>query len=330
MQTTGIEYLSHTWNPIAMRCTRVSPGCTNCWHLRTADRLCENSALPENERAALAGTGPFILRGRELSAPLRARKPAVIGVQFMGDLFHEAVPEKFRNDAYNIMCRCKQHVFLILTKRPHVMHDHIFRNHEYDAHEMLRDHIYHGLTVCNQQEWDAKKDHFLAVPGKKFISHEPALGIIDYGPELREIAVLIAGGETGAGARPTHPDVCRSDRDQCTAVEVRFCFKQWGEWAPDDVSLFSGDDGVDYVMTHAGALMPMFVVSDSKRRANVGKLSSYRAFPMKPVVTKYGASPLSGAPCKCSRIEILHRVGREAAGRLLDGRTHDELPWRAI
>ena len=118
MQKTGIEYLTHTWNPIAMRCTPVGDGCLNCWHLRTADRLRNNDALPIEEREALAGSGHFVLRERELSAPLKAKKAAVIGVQFMGDLFHEAVPDDFANSAYRTMIHADWHTYLILTKRP--------------------------------------------------------------------------------------------------------------------------------------------------------------------------------------------------------------------
>ncbi|OPY72464.1 MAG: Phage protein Gp37/Gp68 [Syntrophorhabdus sp. PtaU1.Bin050] len=191
MQKTNISYLTHTWNPIAMRCTRVSEGCRECWHLRTADRLSKNPGLPEDERRALAGEGPFILRERELLAPLGTKKPAVIGVQFMGDLFHEDVPDSFRDDVYAVMHGCDRHTYLALTKRA----DNLLRylqTHflpEYQG----RDHIYHGLTICNQPELDAKIGDFLKVPGRKFLSLEPMLGPIAFPAKMAIIECPTCG-----------------------------------------------------------------------------------------------------------------------------------------
>jgi len=289
MNKTPIEYLDYTWNPIAMRCDRCSPGCLNCWHLRTADRLCKNPSLPEAERLALAGKGPFILRERELSAPLRLKKPSVIGVQFMGDLFHEGVPWNFIYDAYKMMAQCdflkKGHTFLILTKRPDVM----LKNVENIAFHSDRNgirfqNIYHGLTVCNQDEWNRLGPIFMQVPGKKFLSHEPALGQINYGPHLKEIACLISGGETGPGARPTHPDVFRSDRDQCAAAGVPYFHKQNGEWLHESQTDFS----------------------QSPFDALSSRNAMYHVWP------------------DGSRT---YRVLKAKAGRLLDGREWNDLPW---
>lgn len=89
MQKTKIDYLTHTWNPIAMRCTPVSAGCDHCWHLRMANRLAGNPILNKRKyNYAIKGGAAMVIK--ELEAPLRLRKPARIGVQFMGDLFHEA------------------------------------------------------------------------------------------------------------------------------------------------------------------------------------------------------------------------------------------------
>ena len=110
--------------------------------------------------------------------------------------------------------------------------------------------IYHGLTVCNQQEWDEKEKYFSMISGKKFLSIEPMLGAIDlkltkvikepfFGwPDSemeykRRINAVILGGETGAGARPLNPDWVRSVRDQCAAAGVDFIFKGWGRWQPN-------------------------------------------------------------------------------------------------
>lgn len=307
MQKTGIEYLTHTWNPIAMRCSKCSPGCDGCWHLRTADRLCKNPALPENERAALAGTGPFILRERELSAPLRTKKPAVIGVQFMGDLFHEKVPSLFPHHVNVRMAQCEQHTFLMLTKRPRIL---------LERKIPPFDHVWHGLTICNQPEADEKIPIFLQVPGRKFLSIEPMLGPIDlaecftepaslalrylsafyntpdgkFDPEGKghqynrrvknpvPIVAVILGGETGPGARPMHPDWVRLVRDQCATAGVPFFFKGWGEWLHES-QLFGSGIRLDWFNDHVAA----------------GGFA---------------------------------RAGSKHMTRRLDGRMHDELPWR--
>ena len=88
MNKTGIEYLDYTWNPIAMRCTKISEACEHCWHLRTADRLAKNPALHTSIGLAHAGTGSPVLVESRLQDPLKLKKPARVGVQFMGDLFH--------------------------------------------------------------------------------------------------------------------------------------------------------------------------------------------------------------------------------------------------
>jgi protein gp37 len=117
---TGIDYLDATWNPVAMRCTRVSAGCDHCWHLRMADRHAANPNLPEPLREARAG-GPPWLNEQELVKPLHWRKPRVIGVQFMGDLFHESVPDELIYRVFDTAWKCPQHTFLVLTKRERVV-----------------------------------------------------------------------------------------------------------------------------------------------------------------------------------------------------------------
>lgn len=105
MNRTKIEYLTHTWNPIAMRCTPVSDGCANCWHLSMAKRLAGNdglNGLTWPQREAYKGGSPYVL-DRELDAPLALRKPARVGVQFMGDLFHDAVPDESVFDVLGVV-----------------------------------------------------------------------------------------------------------------------------------------------------------------------------------------------------------------------------------
>lgn len=116
MQKTPIEYLTHTWNPIAMLCTPVSAGCKNCWHLRMAKRLDRNPNIKMAARCTYHGGDPW-LNKHELAAPLKRKKPSVIGVQFMGDLFHESISNDWIAAVYGVMAACPQHIFVILTKR---------------------------------------------------------------------------------------------------------------------------------------------------------------------------------------------------------------------
>jgi protein gp37 len=236
MNKTGIEYMDLSWNPIAMRCTPASEGCANCWHLRMADRLAGNTKLPDDVRAAYAGDGPPVRIAERLEQPLKRKKSAVIGVQFMGDLFHEDVPDEFIRHVFQVMGKCEQHVFQVLTKRPERMRNWI---NEYvvdrDGNPDPFPHIWLGVTVENADNlW--RVPELLQTPAAvRFVSCEPLLGPIIVKPCLTEnkprrwyrgIDWVIAGGESGPGARPMHPDWARSLRDQCQAAGVAFFLKQ--------------------------------------------------------------------------------------------------------
>lgn len=119
---TSISYLDYTWNPLAMLCTPVSDGCTNCWHRAMAKRLAANPKIPAEEREAYAGGAP-VLRERELKAPLRLKKPAVIGVQFTGDLFHRDMNWTDIAYVFDIMMKAPRHTFVVLTKRAERMYN---------------------------------------------------------------------------------------------------------------------------------------------------------------------------------------------------------------
>ena len=230
-------------------------------------------------------------RPERLSIPLKRRKPTVYAV--WNDLFHEAVPFEFWVDAYKAMAFSAFHTFLVLTKRPRRMLE------WYATCPCPLPNIYHGLTVCNQQEADEKIPIFLQVPGKKFLSLEPLLSDIDLHlclecqvdpwecHEHLRVDAVILGGETGPGARPMHPDWVRSVRDQCAAAGVPFFFKQWGEW------------------------LPVGEMPTSEFRP-IGKNDALSRFHL------WGDFDKS----------VSMKIGRRAAGRLLDGRTHDDLPWR--
>lgn len=253
MQKTKIGYLTHTWNPIAMRCTPVSEGCKNCWHIKMAKRLAHMPFKDTRAAAYNPGIAPMLLEN-ELEAPLRLKKPARIGVQFMGDLFHESVPGQWAIDIFLMAEDTPQHKFIFLTKRPQRMRE-IF-SHVYAHRWQPPSNIWLGVSVEDQKTADERIPLLLQTPAaKRFVSYEPALGPVDfhkwfwegkqvcpctvnglaeYDYELREEGLdwVIMGGESGPGARPMHPDWARSVRDQCQAAGVPFFFKQWGEWIP--------------------------------------------------------------------------------------------------
>ena len=184
MNRTGIEYLDFTWNPIAMRCTPVGPGCTNCWHLAMADRLAGNSAFPNNVRAAYAGKGPPVLVEKRLNEPLRRKEPALIGVQFMGDLLHEDVSNRMIYDVFRMMFMTPEHTYLVLTKRIGRLYELMVRGW-LDA--ILPDNVWPSVSVENQATADERIPLLLETPAaKRVVSYEPALSPVDFRPYLEK------------------------------------------------------------------------------------------------------------------------------------------------
>lgn len=254
MNKTKIEYLDWTWNPIAMRCTPISEGCRNCWHLAMAKRLAKNHTIPCSERTAYSGqlmpTQPlFVLRERELEAPLHLRKPARIGCQLMGDLFHKDVPEEWRGKILILARSLSQHKFFFLTKRPKEMQVTLWAwDMKGDTSGINCNHLWFGVSIEDQKTADERIPILLQIPAiHRWVSVEPMLSNLNLcscsshlpgtlghlpGCWLRSLDWVACGGETGPGARPLHPDWVRSLRDQCQVAGVPFFFKGWGEFSP--------------------------------------------------------------------------------------------------
>lgn len=195
----------------------------------------------EGSLAAGTARGYEIRTNRVITHPDRlkrfnTKKPKVFAI--WNDLYHNDVHIDFRDDVYTSMIVNQQNIYLILTKRPASMFEYICRHPRLEPAEIIYNHIWHGLTVCNQPELDEKWPIFAQVPGKKFLSIEPMLGPINlfraFGTEgprqtyIEQIDAVILGGETGPGARPLHPEWVRSVRDQCQSAGVPFFFKSWG------------------------------------------------------------------------------------------------------
>jgi protein gp37 len=211
--------------------------------------LAKNPSIYGPDQRAYAG-GPFVLNQKKLEAPLHWRKPARVGLQFMGDWMHDGVHLTWIDQILEVISACPQHTFFSLTKRPEALEHYLYEiNEDNPIRELDRgnyiSNLWLGVTVCNQEEADTKIPELLKIPGfKKWVSVEPMLGPIKFrffgecGSEKgscddntcrTRIDFVVAGAETGPGARPAHPDWLRSLRDQCQAAGVPFFLKRMSD-----------------------------------------------------------------------------------------------------
>jgi protein gp37 len=212
-QGSDIEWTEATWNPVT-GCTKVSPGCTHCYAERMALRL--QAMGQRNYRNGFELT----LQPDMLPLPLGWRKPRTIFVNSMSDLFHEDVPFEFIERVFDVMRRARQHIFQVLTKRSE-------RLAELDPRLAWPPNVWMGVSV-ESDAYRARIDDLRRTRAAlRFLSLEPLLGPL---PELdlRGIDWVIAGGESGPGARPMEAAWALDLRDQCRAAAVPFFFKQWG------------------------------------------------------------------------------------------------------
>lgn len=323
-ENTNIEWCDATFNGW-IGCTRISPACDNCYaavstpartmgikwgfrepRRRTGDATWEQPAKWNRQHAAF-----FAEHGR------RRR----VFCSSLADVFDKEVPAEWRLDLLSIILSTPNLDWLVLTKRVGNVRTMLseaqrlaWAREEFDVAGQLGRwldgappaNVWMGITVCNQEEADRDIPKLLYVPAVvRFLSMEPLLGLVVL-PEvfIRGLALegrelhwpdgagvirwVIVGGESGPHARPIHPDWARSLSDQCAAAAVPMLFKQWGEWLP---------------------------AADS--RSVTGH-----------VLALQGAGPISKSPMwhVFEDGQRTARVGKAAAGRLLDGRTHDEFP----
>jgi len=229
MATSSIEWTNATWNPVA-GCTVLSPGCTNCYAMRLAARLeamgmAKYAGLTRKSGGRAKWTGAVRLDRAALCVPERWKKPRMIFVNSMSDLFQEAVPESFVADVWDVMARTPLHTYQILTKRPE-------RMEELTARLPLLPNVWLGASVENADHL-FRIDHLRRVRAAvRFLSLEPLLSSlvssVPEGIDLSGIDWAIAGGESGPGARPVDPSWVREIRDACRAQGTAFFFKQWG------------------------------------------------------------------------------------------------------
>jgi protein gp37 len=330
----GSEGMS--WN--ALRAIRIDEdgkrrSANHCEHVNEACRFC----YAEKLNARLGGLPfkpghrkdyTFEIDEKKLLEPLRRKKPTRIFCESMSDMFGEWWPEEFIDQEYAVMGMAHWHTFINLSKRPKRRRDYLNsptkRNDIELAAERIRaskglavspkwcfqwplPNVIEGTSVSCQEEADAFVPILLDTPAAlRVVSAEPLLGPIDFRhnwqpegicidwlkgcngtePPIPRIDWLIVGGESGPSARPMHPAWARAIREQCKAAGVAFFFKQWGEFAP---STFTRRLGQQIAMTEHGKV---------ERRPEI----------IAPSET------------------VMERLGKKAAGRLLDGVEYNEFP----
>lgn len=359
MARTQIEWTEYSWNPIT-GCAPVSEGCEHCYAQRMAKRLAGRYGYPADEPFKVN------LHLERTTEPLRWKKPRRVFVCSMGDPFHPDVPDEWLDQifgvmlAFRVLANMPDHTFMVLTKRPARMkryfterepvelikswakaapiftddpnvtfEDAVYSATCHDWDENGRNssgseykpwgyidklwplpNVWLGATAENQARADERIPILLQIPAAvRFVSVEPMLGPVNLEQYLglrlvdntdpfwektfakkveRGIDWVICGGETGPGARPMHPDWVRSLRDQCQAAGVPLYFKSWGDWIPSYEAGQRSEEKDQYGRTFGDCwVKACHIFSDD---------------------------------------QCMVRVGKKKAGRILDGRTWDEMP----
>jgi protein gp37 len=208
-----IEWTESTWNPVT-GCTKIRPGCSHCYAERMARRL--HAMRQANYRNGFKLT----IHPHTVSLPLHWKKPQLIFVNSMSDLFHVQTPHDFILDIFKTMNRAYWHIYQILTKRAEQLT-------KIDESLAWADNIWMGVTV-ETDNFAHRIDHLRKSTAKhKFISFEPLLKSIGK-INLEGMDWVIVGGESGPGARPMKKEWVTEIRDQCLDAGIPFFFKQWG------------------------------------------------------------------------------------------------------
>jgi protein gp37 len=243
--TTKIEWVQNpdgtkgeTWNPIT-GCSKISTGCRNCYAERIAKRLAGHYGYPEQPHHF-----DVTLHPDKYNQPEHWKKPRMIFVCSMGDLFHENIPAEYIINIFEMMAFCKQHTFQVLTKRPKRMFDVLYGkegNYFLGGGDYF-DNIWLGVTAENQEAADERIPWLLKMPAAvKFVSVEPMLEAIDIRQYLSQwhfigtrakpfrLDWVICGGETGHGAREMKAEWAMDLLEQCKDADVPFFFKKAGD-----------------------------------------------------------------------------------------------------
>lgn len=208
-----IEWTDATWNPVR-GCTKISPGCKFCYAEVFAERFRGVPGHPYEQGFDIR------LVPERLEEPLKWKKPKMIFVNSMSDLFHEKVPTKYIHEVFNIMIKAHWHTFQVLTKRSERLLE-IYPELEWP------NNVWMGVSI-ESNKYIYRSDDLSKVPAAvRFLSVEPLLEMIPNLP-LKNINWVIVGGESGRNARPMKLEWARSIKDQCESAGVAFFLKQLG------------------------------------------------------------------------------------------------------
>jgi protein gp37 len=351
---TKIEWAKHpetglgaTWNVIT-GCAIKSPACASCYAMQLAGTRLRNhpsrAGLTKQTKVGPVWTGEVRFNGQWLDQPLQWTKPRDVFVVAHGDLFYERVPFAWIDRLMAVMILSPNHRFQVLTKRPERMLQYFsgggdLYHRVLEAARPLRAkrpilgdipiddpgagawhrNILLGASVERQQEADERRPHLKALADmgwRTWVSYEPALGPVNWEP-WGFIKWLVSGGESKQGGkepRPSHPAWHRATRDFCQANGIPYHFKQWGVWSPCD------DDALPSTFTDARMSDFLCLSSCGHAGNSIGD-----AFIHKPdrYPACFPSGPDGDAICNST---WMRRVGKKAAGALLDGREWNEMP----
>lgn len=218
---SSIEWTDATWNPVT-GCTKISPGCDHCYAERFAERFRGVAAHP------FEGGFDLTLRPERLAQPLSWRRPRMVFVNSMSDLFHKQVPTAFIDKVFDTMEAADWHTFQVLTKRSSLMSRYLQQRY---VDRPPPGNVWLGVSVEDGAR-KSRVEHLRSAPAAvRFLSVEPLLGPVGE-LNLQDIHWVIVGGESGPRARPVALEWVREVRDQCVAQQVPFFFKQWGGLRP--------------------------------------------------------------------------------------------------
>lgn len=328
MKNTKIEWADHTFNPW-VGCTKVGPGCDNCYAEADFDKRRHVVQWGPNQPRKLTAPSTWATAARWNHEAAAAGVRHRVFCASLADVFDNEVPVQWRISLMALILQTPHLDWLLLTKRignAAEMLDVAFRA----AHAQretwannIPENVWIGATITNQAEADRDIRKLLDVPSaKRFLSMEPLLGPVNltdvpmhgsgHGhhefspiitgnalsrplayPRLPAVDWVIVGGESGPNARPMHPDWARSLRNQCQAASVPFLFKQWGEWV-------DADNGPEDDAAYDGKSDCWAHIDGGHHGGEMG-VDFFNSYPM-------------------------YRVGKRAAGRLLDGREWNEVP----
>ena len=218
---SGIEWTDATWNPLT-GCTKISPGCDNCYASRFSERFRGVPGHPFENGFDLT------LRAERLLQPVDWKRPRMIFVNSLSDLFHKDVPMEYISNVFTTMEKADWHIYQVLTKRSSLMQKFI---NERNKKEMAPLHMWFGVSVENARAV-SRVTHLQKTNARiRFLSIEPLIAPVGK-INLKNIDWVITGGESGPGARPMDSRWVIDIRNQCVNAKVAFFFKQWGDRNP--------------------------------------------------------------------------------------------------